>query len=54
MSDESLAAGAAELAERILEEVTSIEQNWGNISAWARELAALADAAASSPGRGED
>jgi hypothetical protein len=53
MSDEDLTAGAAELAERILEEVSGIDQDWGNISAWARELAALADVAASATEPGE-
>jgi hypothetical protein len=46
MSDHDLTEGAVELAERILEEVTSIDHDWRTISAWARELAALADAAA--------
>jgi hypothetical protein len=46
MSDDGLTAGALELAERILEEVSSIDQDWRNISAWACELAALADTAA--------
>jgi hypothetical protein len=53
MSDQDITAGASELAERILEEVSSIDQDWSNISAWARELAALADAAASAAGAGE-
>lgn len=38
--------GAAQLAERILDEVSKPEQNWCNIAVLARELAALADAAA--------
>ena len=47
MTDEDLVARAAELAERILEEVTSIHQDWCTISALARALTALADSAAS-------
>jgi hypothetical protein len=39
--------GAAQLAERILDEVSRPDQNWCNIAVLARELAALADAAAS-------
>jgi hypothetical protein len=39
-------SGAAELAERILDEVSRPDQNWCNIAALARELAALADSAA--------
>src|SRR4051812_48810557 len=46
MTDDELTAGAAELAERILEEVSRPVQNWCNIAALARELAALADGAA--------
>jgi hypothetical protein len=46
MTDEDLTARAAELAERILEEVTSIDQDWFTISALARGLAALAETAA--------
>jgi hypothetical protein len=38
---------AAELAERILDEVSRADQNWCNIAVLARELAVLADAAAS-------
>jgi hypothetical protein len=37
---------AAELAERILDEVSRPSQNWCNIAVLARRLAALADAAA--------
>jgi hypothetical protein len=48
MSDENPTAEAAELAERILDEVSGANQGWRNIASWARELAALADAAASS------
>jgi hypothetical protein len=40
--------GAAQLAERILDEVSKPDQNWCNIAVLARELAAVADAAASS------
>jgi hypothetical protein len=38
--------GAAQLAERILEEVTMPNQDWCNIAALARELAVLAESAA--------
>jgi hypothetical protein len=48
MSTERLTAQAAELAERMLDEVSSADQDWRNIASWARQLAALADAAASS------
>ena len=47
MSNEEVVATAADLAERILEEVSAADQDWGTIASWARELAALADAAAS-------
>ena len=51
MSDDDLTATAAALAERLLEEVSGLEQDWGNIAACARELAALAEeAAAREPG----
>jgi broad specificity phosphatase PhoE len=50
MTDEDLTAQAAELAERILEEVTSIDQDWSTISVLARQLATLADTAASPAG----
>jgi hypothetical protein len=43
--------GAAQLAERILDEVSRPDQNWCNIAVLARELATLADAAAT-PGSG--
>jgi len=48
MSDDDLTATAAALAERLLEEVSGLEQDWGNIAACARELAALAEDAAAS------
>jgi DNA-binding transcriptional ArsR family regulator len=41
MSDEQLTARAAELAERILDEVSSSHQDWRTIASWAGELAAL-------------
>lgn len=46
MSDDHRTATAAALAERLLEEVSGLEQDWGNIAACARELAALAEGAA--------
>ena len=52
MSDDDLTATAAALAERLLEEVSGLEQDWGNIAACARELAALADRAAEEAGDG--
>jgi hypothetical protein len=42
---------AVELAERILDEVTVYDQDWGNIATWAAELAALARGAAASRGQ---
>ena len=50
MNDEDVTERAVELAERILDEVTVYDQNWGNIAAWAAELAALARGAAASRG----
>jgi hypothetical protein len=47
MSYDDRTADAVELAEAILEGVSSIDQDWGTISALARELTALAEAAAS-------
>jgi hypothetical protein len=44
MTGDDAAARAAELAERILEEVSGIDQDWRTISLRARQLAALADA----------
>ena len=46
MTDDEPTARAAALAERLLEEVSGMEQDWGNIAARARELAALAERAA--------
>ena len=46
-------SGAAQLAERILDEVIRPDQNWGTIAVLARELAAVAEAAApGGPGGG--
>jgi hypothetical protein len=45
VTDSDLTSGAAQLAERILDEVSRPRQNWCNIAALARELAALADSA---------
>jgi hypothetical protein len=50
MSDDEVVAAAAGLAERILDEVGSLDQDWRSIASWARELAGLADGAAASPG----
>ena len=52
MSGDDTAVTAANLAERILDEVSSADQDWGTIASWARELAALADAAATPGGTG--
>jgi hypothetical protein len=46
MRDESAPAQAADLAERILDEVSAAEQDWCLVGQWARELAALAAATA--------
>jgi hypothetical protein len=46
VSGDDPTSGAAQLAERILDEVSGPSQNWCNIAVLARELAALADAAA--------
>ena len=46
MTGDELISAAAELAERILDDVSRPNQNWGKIAALARELAQLADAAA--------
>jgi hypothetical protein len=51
VSDDAATAAAAALAELILEEVSGMNQDWRKISAWARELADAADAAA---GEGDD
>jgi hypothetical protein len=53
VSGRDATAVAAELAERILDEVSGVNQDWRKISAWARELAATADAAAQAPEGGE-
>lgn len=52
MTTDDLIAEAAGLAEQILEEVAKADQDWRKIAAWARELAALADRAASAGGEG--
>jgi hypothetical protein len=48
MSDDELVGAAADLAERILDQVSVPKQDWRTIASSARELAALADAAAAS------
>jgi hypothetical protein len=50
--EDEVAVAAADLAERILDEVSSSNQDWGTIAAWAAELADLARAAAGSGGTG--
>jgi len=53
MSGEEITAQAADLAERILDEVSKLEQDWSSVARWSRELADLAEtAAAGSPGEG--
>ena len=47
MTADDPTSAAADLAERILDEVSSRDQNWSCIAALARELAALADGVAS-------
>jgi hypothetical protein len=58
VNHDALTERAAELAERIIEEVTTIDQDWSTISALAWELAVVADAgaiaAASDAGSQED
>jgi hypothetical protein len=44
--EDEVAVAAADLAERILDEVSSSDQDWGTIAAWAAELADLARGAA--------
>jgi hypothetical protein len=46
MLDEETAARAAELTERILDEVSAAVQDWRLVERWARELAELAASAA--------
>jgi hypothetical protein len=46
MSDDDVVTAAADLAERILDQVSVPNQDWRTIASWARELAALADAVA--------
>lgn len=46
MPDEETTARAADLAERILDEVSSADQDWRLVERWARELAELAALAA--------
>lgn len=53
MSSEDPTTEAADLAERILDEVSSARQDWGRIAALARELAQLVEDVASRPGPDE-
>jgi hypothetical protein len=46
MSGDAATDRAVELAERILDEVSRLDQDWRTIALWARELTAVADAAA--------
>ena len=50
MTDDELTSDAAQLAERILDEVIRPGQNWCNIAALARELASLAETGAARGG----
>ena len=52
MTGDDLTSGAAELAERILDEVSRPNQDWCTVAVLARELASLADAAAGGRDRG--
>lgn len=49
MTYEDPTSRAADLAERILDEVSSIHQNWQVVAACARELADLADSVSRGP-----
>lgn len=49
MSDEDVTARAAGLAERILDEVSSADQDWGTIASEALDLVALAQSAGQIP-----
>jgi DNA-binding transcriptional ArsR family regulator len=51
MSDAPVTARAAELAERILDEVSALDQDWRTIASCSRELGDLARAAADRPPR---
>lgn len=53
MHDEPAPARAADLAERILDEVSAAESDWRLVGRWARELAALAAATAAPATRPE-
>jgi len=46
MSSKEFTAEAADLAERILDEVSKRDQDWPSIAGWARELTHLAETAA--------
>ena len=48
MTSEDTTVTAMELAERILDEVSRLDQDWRTIASLSRELGALADAAAGS------
>ena len=50
MTSDDITHGAAQLAERILDEVSRPDQNWGEVALLARELASLADVAAPAGG----
>lgn len=52
MASEDPTTRAADLAELILDEVSSVDQNWRVVARCARELAELADRAAPPSGAG--
>jgi DNA-binding transcriptional ArsR family regulator len=52
MSDARITGDAAELAERILDEVAKLDHDWEAISTWAQELAGLAESAAAAAAQG--
>jgi hypothetical protein len=45
-ADALATAAAAELAERLLDEISSAKRDWGAIAGWAEELGAMARAEA--------
>jgi hypothetical protein len=49
MTENDSTTAAADLAEKILDEVSSAEQDWPRIAQWARELVEVAELATASP-----